>query len=125
MSLGPILVQFREEDDTKLAMNALNELGYIAGMFDYGGKATLHVHVDNQDLTSALEIVQAYGGDLIEVNQGEVDKQYNEAYNLDTIPIPAHFVNEIGEDIDQDTSDNVNTLVADDAISGFDAGIHL
>ncbi|TCZ77729.1 hypothetical protein E0485_09620 [Paenibacillus albiflavus] len=125
MSLGPILVQFREEDDTKLAMHALEELGYLAGMFDYGGKAALHVHVVNQDLTSALEIVQAYGGDLIEVNQGEEAKLYNEAYNLDTIPIPAHLVNEIGEDIDPDSSDYVNTLAADDAISGFDAGIHL
>lgn len=123
MSSEPIFFQFKEDADTKLALNTLEELGYQAGVFDYEGKATLHVHLDNQDIASALQIVQSCGGNLVEVSRGEEIKLYDEVYSMDTIPIPAHLVNEDWEDTD--TVQAANTLAADEAISGFDAGIHM
>jgi hypothetical protein len=123
MSSEPIFFQFGEDDDTNLALDTLEELGYQAGVFDYQGKATLHLHLDNQDIASALQIVQSYGGNLVEVSRGEEIKLYDEAYSMDTISIPAHLVNEDWEE--QDAVRAANTLAADDAISGFDAGIHM
>lgn len=128
MSSAPIFFQFGEDDDTKMAMDTLEELGYHTGVFDYEGKATLHVHLENQDISSALQIVQAYGGNLVEVSSGEEVKLYDEAYSMNTISIPAHLVNEerdAPDTVPAATATTVNTLAADDAISAFDAGIHM
>jgi len=48
------------------------------------------------DLTSALEICQSFGGSLVERSAGEAVEAYSSAYALDEggINIPAHIVNE-------------------------------
>ncbi|KIL39265.1 hypothetical protein SD70_20880 [Gordoniibacillus kamchatkensis] len=96
MSDQPIFFEFEQERSAFLAMDTLQELGYKSGFVDGTGKTMLHVHVDGQDVTSALEIAQAYGGRLTEHSEAMPEERlYQMAYDLDEgIRIPAHFVNE-------------------------------
>lgn len=96
MSDEPIFFEFDQERSAYLAMDTLQELGYESGFVDGAGKPTLHVHVDRQDVTSALEIAQAHGGRLTDCGDAMSEEGvYRMAYSLDEgIRIPAHFVNE-------------------------------
>ncbi|MBP1992379.1 hypothetical protein [Paenibacillus eucommiae] len=91
-----IFFEFDKERDALLALDTLEELGYSPKLQEDRLRPTLHIHLDDQDLTSALEITQAHGGRLVEqaaINEGE--STFAMAYDLeDTIPIPAHVVNE-------------------------------
>ncbi len=95
MSHAALLFQFPDEQQARLAGVTLEELGYEPQLHE-GGR--LHIHVHNEDLTSALEIVQCYAGQLMEHAPAEAVVVTDVAYNMDTIPIPAHTVNEDWED---------------------------
>ncbi|MDF2835566.1 MAG: hypothetical protein K0Q63_1206 [Paenibacillus sp.] len=74
-----------------MARELLQELGYDPVMH---GESRMHIHVDGADLTSALEIAQAHGGQLVEQADIAEEAVTNTAYALDAITIPAHVVNE-------------------------------
>ncbi|RIE03154.1 hypothetical protein D3H35_16345 [Cohnella faecalis] len=78
-----------------MASDTLEELGYDPQLHE-GGR--LHIHVHKEDLTSALEVVQSHGGQLMEHAPAETVTITNLAYGIDDIPIPAHTVNEDWED---------------------------
>ncbi|CAG7635289.1 hypothetical protein PAESOLCIP111_03646 [Paenibacillus solanacearum] len=140
MSSAPIFFQFETAESARLARNMLDELGYRASL-GQEAQPLLHVTVDRHDLTSALEIVQAYGGLIVEYegSPGETSA-YAMAYNQeDLIPIPAHLV---GEEPDADEPDlssseyvNKSSGAYNDAnppfdpsgsdYNGFDPGVHL
>jgi hypothetical protein len=91
-----IFFEFENERSALLAQDTLEELGYTTGFYTERERPTLHVQIDGSELTSALEIVQAYGGRLLE--RGLTDSEaaiFAKAYNEgDFIAIPAHVVNE-------------------------------
>ncbi|MCR8643138.1 hypothetical protein NV379_10750 [Paenibacillus sp. N1-5-1-14] len=136
MSSAPIFFQFQSESEANLAQGTLEELGYQAIVTEQGGQAVVHIHIEQQDLTSALEIAQSYGGNLVEGIVGsEIDTLAN-AYNMhmtsgnvyDGVRIPAHTVNEDWQDLFASIDDSeieVNTLSSDEDLNGFDAGIHI
>lgn len=92
----PIFFEFAQERDALLALDTLEELGYKPELLPETGRPTLHIHVDDQELTSALEIAQAHGGKLVERQQSRSEGDtYAMAYDLEnSIRIPAHTVNE-------------------------------
>jgi len=91
MSHDALLFQFADDSQARLASETLEELGYEPRLHE-GGR--LHIHVRNEDLTSALEIAQCYAGQLLESAPAEDVAVTDAAYALDGIPIPAHTVNE-------------------------------
>lgn len=98
----PIFLKFGGEREAELALEMLRELGYPCGMTEQKDNTVIHVHVDNQDLVSALEIAQAYGGSIVNDSGAEVVQMFDYAYTLNEIPIPAHIVN---EDLEEDQID--------------------
>ena len=98
-------VQFRFNDPHNAAMAyaTLNELGYQPVK---SGNA-VHIHLDRGDLTSALEIAMAHGGQLAGEAALEESAVIDTAYEMDAIPIPAHTVNE-------DWPDHYATATADE-----------
>lgn len=100
MTGAPIFFEFENEKSARLAQEMLEELGYPTGIHDETTRPTLHIQVERNDLTSALEIAQAHGGSLKEMEGFATESEtYAMAYNeADYIPIPAHFVNEDWEE---------------------------
>ncbi|WP_261303818.1 hypothetical protein [Paenibacillus andongensis] len=94
-SFVPIFFEFEKERDALLALDTLDELGYKPELLG-GEKSTVHIHLDEQEITSALEIAQSHGGRLVERPQTESEPAvYAMAYDLEgSIRIPAHTVNE-------------------------------
>ncbi|REK75217.1 hypothetical protein DX130_13470 [Paenibacillus paeoniae] len=86
-----ILFDFSDNRSAELARDMLQELGYDPVMHS---DFRMHIHVDGSDLTSALEITQSHGGQLVEQAAIEEEAITNTAYALDSITIPAHVVNE-------------------------------
>ncbi|MEC0246502.1 hypothetical protein P4H65_11955 [Paenibacillus chitinolyticus] len=103
MSDTPIFFEFPQERDMRLAYDTLFELGYRPGVSASEGKPVLHIHVEGQDLASAMQIAQAHAGELIDappaagVSYSEPEA-YAAAYDLDTIRIPAHLIQDPEED---------------------------
>jgi hypothetical protein len=95
MNHAALMFQFQDESQARLAGETLQDLGYEPQLHE-GGR--LHIHVQNEDLTSALEIVQCYAGQLMEHAPAEVIDVTDIAYGMGDIPIPAHTVNEDWED---------------------------
>ncbi len=93
MSLGhdALLIDFPDEKSARLAADTFDELGYEPCLHESG---RLHIHVRNEDLTSALEIMQSYGGTIVERAPADTAALTGLAYGMDAIPIPAHTVNE-------------------------------
>lgn len=91
MNHAALMFQFPGDDSARIAADTLRELGYEPQIHE---GARVHIHVEDEDLTSALEIVQSQGGELMEHAPAEVLDITNAAYCLDTIPIPAHTINE-------------------------------
>ncbi|NEW08028.1 hypothetical protein GK047_18675 [Paenibacillus sp. SYP-B3998] len=91
----PIFFEFEQERDALHALDTLEELGYKPRLL-LDEKPTLHIHVDTQEITSALEIAQAHGGRLVERKQTQTESAtFAMAYDLEgSIRIPAHTVNE-------------------------------
>lgn len=97
MSSAPIYFQFSDKKSALLALDTLQEIGFHADMLEHRHpehKPTLSVHVDREDLTSALEIAQAHGGQLCDTAETLEPEVYTSAYRLDELPIPAHTVTE-------------------------------
>ena len=96
MNSAPIFFEFNERREALHALDTLEELGYKPTFQENMEKPTLHMHVDNQDLTSALEIAQAHGGRLTEREESPTDeKVFATAYDMEgSLRIPAHVVNE-------------------------------
>ncbi|WP_028544689.1 hypothetical protein [Paenibacillus taiwanensis] len=92
MQQAVIRFQFSDAHSTALAYDTLDELGYHP--VKEAAVNQLHIHVERQDITSALEIVEAHGGQLIEQAEMTEMSVINDAYGMDIIPIPAHVVNE-------------------------------
>ena len=86
-----IMFDFSDNKSADLARSMLQELGYDPVM--HSG-TRIHIHVDGGDLTSALEIAQSHGGQLVEQSTIRNEAITNTAYALDGITIPAHVVNE-------------------------------
>jgi hypothetical protein len=149
---APIFFEFRGEREAHLAMDTLQELGYRPGFLNNAGKPTLHVHVDNQDLASALEIAQSFGGILTELSGEDEKRLYDAAYAMEGLSIPAHLVNEDWPEGYAEAKgyaepearpdrlmasyaiqmnsvpvdpERPNTLAGDEDLNGFDAGVHL
>ncbi|WP_232243006.1 hypothetical protein [Paenibacillus sp. GSMTC-2017] len=86
-----ILFDFSDGKSAHLACDMLQELGYEPVMHNTN---RMHIHVEGSDLTSALEIAQSHGGQLVEQTEIGAETITNTAYALDAITIPAHVVNE-------------------------------
>lgn len=94
MDQSAILFQFDDSHQAGMAYDTLKDLGYDPVIQELEDKPAVHIHVENNDLTSALEIAQAHGGTLIESSKMDVGALLDTAYGLDSIRIPAHTVNE-------------------------------
>lgn len=86
-----ILFEFNDTGSAALASETLQQLGYETVLHEDN---QLHIHMDGNDLTSALEIAQAHGGQLVEQTAITSSSLTDSAYALDAISIPAHIVNE-------------------------------
>ncbi|MBB3071589.1 hypothetical protein FHS14_004598 [Paenibacillus baekrokdamisoli] len=86
-----LLFQFSDDKSAVLASQMLQELGYEP-VIQQG--QNVHIHLDGSDLTSALEIAQSHGGWLTTQSPITDACITDDAYHMDTIPIPAHVVNE-------------------------------
>lgn len=91
MEQSVLRFQFKDGQGLVHAYDTLQELGYDP-VREQGER--LHIHIERQDLTSALEIVEACGGSLIEEADRTEMSVMDEAYGMHMIPIPAHIVNE-------------------------------
>ncbi|MCD9024510.1 hypothetical protein [Cohnella silvisoli] len=115
MIQAALMFQFPDESQARLAGETLEDLGYEPQLHE-GGR--LHIHVEDEDLTSALEIVQCYAGQLMEHAPAEVVHVTDIAYGMDDIPIPAHTVNEDWEEAyqvaDSDNAERKPSFSTDD-----------
>lgn len=91
MSHDSLMLQFTDESHSRLAADTYEELGYEPHVH---GEGRIHIHVRQEDLTSALEILQSLGGRIVDQTPAEERSIAEDAYCLDAIPIPAHTVNE-------------------------------
>ncbi|WP_127585376.1 hypothetical protein [Paenibacillus koleovorans] len=118
MSHVPMVFAFPESRSATLAYEMLAELGYhVHQARQDGGQPCVQVFMESTELSSAMEVAQAYGGQLVEftddmlhahthdhehTHRDHTDAQsavtggqlYESAYGMDMIPIPAHLVNE-------------------------------
>lgn len=102
MDPSSILFQFEDRRSAYDAFDTLNELEYRPVLDTEGDLHQLHIHVDHSDLTSALEIVQAYGGTFVEQRSSKEvptmseQQAFQASYYPDGqgISIPAHTINE-------------------------------
>ncbi|MFD1956426.1 hypothetical protein ACFSL6_20140 [Paenibacillus thailandensis] len=86
-----LLFNFADSKSAAIACDTLQELGYDPVLHE-GNR--VHIHLNGDDLTSALEIAQANGGVLAEQSNLSESLVVNTAYALDGLSIPAHIVNE-------------------------------
>ncbi|CAI6065461.1 hypothetical protein [Cohnella sp. JJ-181] len=91
MAYRALMFQFPDEDSAHKACGTLDELGYEPQPHGVG---RLHIHVDGENLASALEIAQSHGGELISEAAADDAQLTAVAYALDELQIPAHTVNE-------------------------------
>ncbi|SFK95959.1 hypothetical protein SAMN03159341_102391 [Paenibacillus sp. 1_12] len=116
MSYVPIVFRFPDDRSASLAYDTLVEIGYHVHQAEQEGQTIVQVFVDHSELTSALEIAQAHGGELmladeeitgegddgagsdkfagIELTDTAESQLFNMAYGMNMVPIPAHLVNE-------------------------------
>ncbi|CAM4476807.1 hypothetical protein [Paenibacillus tarimensis] len=81
---------FVSSSEASMAYATLQELGYSP----VREEERVHVHIQQGDLTSALEIAMAHGGQLCGQAAIRDNTVIETAYDIDAIPIPAHTVNE-------------------------------
>ncbi|SFJ48257.1 hypothetical protein SAMN02799624_04661 [Paenibacillus sp. UNC496MF] len=86
-----LLFQFADSRTASLARGTFEELGYDP-VVQQGNE--VHIHMLGDDLTSALEIAQAHGGQLAVQSTIPDIELTNDAYRMENITIPAHVVNE-------------------------------
>ena len=85
----PLLVfQFTSKRTAMDALDTFDELGYEPDLMEEDSQPKVAIRVVNEDLTSALEIGQAFGGVLLEEQQGQdrMDEHrvLSMAYELDS-----------------------------------------
>jgi hypothetical protein len=122
---GAIYFEFENARSALLAQDTLEELGYKTGFHSELNRPALHIQLDQNELTSALEIAQAHGGRLLEHEDGFSDsKAFSMAYDEhDFISIPAHIVNEDWTDDYAAHSDNPASGEAGESDSGNGAEV--
>ncbi|MDG0810061.1 hypothetical protein [Cohnella rhizosphaerae] len=91
MAYRALMFQFPDEGSAHKACGTLDELGYEPQPHGVG---RLHIHVDGDNLASALEIAQSHGGELLAEAPADDAELLAVAYALDELQIPAHTVNE-------------------------------
>ncbi|WP_226002078.1 hypothetical protein [Paenibacillus sp. BJ-4] len=140
MDTGSFRFQFRDSQQAAQACETLKEIGYAAST---NGETGLSVHVENQDVLSALEICQAYEGSIIQTGivsfrpggQGNIGVQ-NPGYSPEDWIIPAHIINEDWSEAYKNGSSQTydNTIQEhnvssdqqpEDEVDGFSGSIHL
>lgn len=97
MTSAPITFRFPDRRSALLALDTLEELGFHPDFpdQDHAEQPQLALIVEKGDLTSALEIAQAHGGELNDTGHYNTESEvFDSAYGLDGIPIPAHTVTE-------------------------------
>lgn len=95
METNVLVFQFADRKEAYSAFDTLMELGYRPVFHIDKEQPTLHIHVQKNDITSALEISQAHGGMLLEQPDGAQLSAYDAAYELgEELSIPAHIVTE-------------------------------
>ncbi|MCD1258704.1 hypothetical protein B5M42_007635 [Paenibacillus athensensis] len=122
-SAAPLFFEFEQENHAIMALDMLEELGYKPQLLERFDKPTLHLHLDGQEVTSALEIAQAYGGQLVErPHAASGEAAFAMAYGLEgSIAIPAHTVNEDWPDgYAQASSVDWHDALPDDDEASFD-----
>jgi hypothetical protein len=124
MSGIPIYFQFTDRRAAFQAFDTLQELEYKVDWFTHDHSEhlpTLRLDVEQCDLASALEITQAHGGVLVELNEGHKELDvYTSAYGIDSIAIPAHIIT---EDVNEDVLDGDKMDPSADGYDHFPAGI--
>lgn len=90
-----LLFNFSDSWSAALACDTLQQLGYEPVLHE-GNR--LHIHLESDDLTSALEIVQAHGGELLDESAVGSSLLTDSVYAMDALSIPAHLVNEDWEE---------------------------
>jgi hypothetical protein len=115
----PIFFEFDQTRDALLALDTLEELGYKPELLEEE-RATLHIHLDAQEITSAIEIAQSHGGRLVDRPQMQSEQAtFAMAYDLEgSIRIPAHTVNEDWSD--SYAASTVNATADRDALPSED-----
>ncbi len=107
-----ILFDFTDSTSAAKAFSLLQELGYDPVRHT---ATRLHIQVIDEDLTSALEIAQVNGGQLVKKENSQADiPLFSEAYLITNITIPAHIVNE-------DIVDNDEFLPSIEGVNNFSA----
>ncbi|WDM22769.1 hypothetical protein [Paenibacillus polymyxa] len=144
MDTGSFRFQFRDPQQAAQACETLKEIGYSAST---NGDTGLSVHIENQDVLSALEICQAYEGSMIEVGtlfskpdeypglQGSIGV-HNPGYSPEDWIIPAHTINEDWSEAYKNGSSQTYTNTTEehnvssdqqpeDEVDGFSGSIHI
>ncbi|MDQ0049389.1 hypothetical protein [Paenibacillus polymyxa] len=142
MDTGSFRFQFRDPQQAAQACETLKEIGYSAST---NGDTGLNVHIENQDVLSALEICQAYEGSMIEVGtlfskpdeypglQGNIGV-HNPGYSPEDWIIPAHTINEDWSEAYKNGSSQTYTTeehnvssdqLPEDEVDGFSGSIHI
>jgi hypothetical protein len=92
-----IRFDFADRRAAQQAYETLEELGYEPRLQEVGERTTVYVKVERNDITSALEIAQCFGGSYVDESRFREVDAYSEAYQMEAaeeIDIPAHLVNE-------------------------------
>ena len=110
-----IRFDFADRRSAHKAYETLEELGYEPRLVEEGERTTVYAKVERNDLTSALEIAQSFGGSYVDESRfwghgrsedGVRSGIRGEDYGMEAagelggeFRIPAHIVN---EDLDED-----------------------
>ncbi|MGZ0039638.1 hypothetical protein [Paenibacillus ottowii] len=138
MDTGSFRFQFRDPQQAAQACETLKEIGYAAST---NGDTGLSVHVENQDVLSALEICQAYEGSIIETGVvtyrpgNQNNGVPNPGYSPEDWIIPAHIINEDWSEAYKSGSSQTFTNTAqehnvssdqhpEDEVDGFSGSVH-
>lgn len=144
MDTGSFRFQFRDPQQAAEACETLKEIGYSAST---NGDAGLSIHIQNQDVLSALEICQVYEGSMIESGilsfrpgttpgeQGNTSVR-NPGYSPEDWIIPAHIINEDWSEAYKNGSSQTYTNTTqehnvssdqqpEDDVDGFSGSIHI
>lgn len=132
MSSAPIYFQFQDAKSARLAYDTLKELEYHVHPVEQD-QTLLEIVIDHNDLTSAIEIAQAHGGSFKETKDTFREHNLvNVGYDLGSIPIPAHVVNEDwsesyanGRDAAEGSQEEEGLDPDDHSYNHFSAGVHL
>ncbi|TKH44736.1 hypothetical protein C1I60_09790 [Paenibacillus terrae] len=144
MDTGSFRFHFRDPQQAAKACETLKEIGYTAST---NGDTGLSVHIENQDVLSALEICQAYEGSMIEggdltSDSGDIPGLQgsvwvpNPGYRSEDWMIPAHIINEDWSEAYKNGSSPTNSSPTkehnvssdqqpEEDVDGFSGSIHI